>query len=118
MHLLRRTVARATIIARVSISEGERIFAAFGDSNSDPAQFNNPWKLQLDRDEGYSNAFGGGRHVCPGSGLARTELGILFTKLDESGILDEVTVAEPGLVDRPTPQLRTPRSLMLVAAQK
>lgn len=118
VHLVGRTAARATMIAGVPISEGERVFAAVGASNRDPAKFNNPWKLQLDRDEGYSNAFGGGRHVCPGSGLARTELGILFTKLDESGILDEVTVAEPGLVDRPTPQLRTPRSLMLVAAQK
>lgn len=113
VNLVARTAMRDVTVEGVEINAGERVYAMIGAANRDPSVYSEPWKLKLDRDEGSSLAFGTGQHVCPGALLARTEIAILFGKLSESGLLEEVKVTEAGLIDRTTPQLRSPKSLVV-----
>ena len=113
--LVARTALKNTVLLGNDIREGERVFAMIGAANHDPAKYTNPWELQLDRDEGRNLAFGTGPHNCPGALLAKTELGILLSKLSDSGILERIQTVSPGLIDRTTPQLRSPKSLLVAA---
>ncbi len=54
--------------------EGDWLLLPFPAANRDPAMFENPGVVQLDRAKNRHAAFGLGRHRCLGSNLARMEL--------------------------------------------
>jgi cytochrome P450 len=60
------------------IAAGELIFLMTAGANRDPAQFPEPDKLILTRDDGPHTGFGGGPHYCLGAALARMETQVLF----------------------------------------
>jgi cytochrome P450 len=66
---------------------GQRVFLVLASANHDPAVFDDPDRLRLDRDARQHMAFGGGAHFCLGSALARLEtataLPILVNALPE-----------------------------------
>ncbi|NKQ53205.1 cytochrome P450 [Amycolatopsis sp. K13G38] len=76
-----RVVKQDVEIGGVQLKEGDRILIPFGAADRDPEKFDNPDDVDLARDPNPHLAFGGGRHRCLGSHLARIELRIAFEEL-------------------------------------
>jgi cytochrome P450 len=55
------------------IERGESLSVSLGAANRDPAVYNNPNSFDIEREQIPHQAFGGGRHHCLGSSLARLE---------------------------------------------
>lgn len=63
------------------IEEGERLSIVWIAANRDPAVFEQPDEIRLDRDPADNLLYGGGIHVCPGAPLARLELRVVLEEL-------------------------------------
>lgn len=63
------------------IEEGERLMLVWIAANRDPAVFEQPDEIRLDRDPADNLLYGAGIHVCPGAPLARLELRVLLEEL-------------------------------------
>ncbi len=57
----------------ISIPAGSDLHLCIGAANRDPAQFDDPDTLKLDRRPNKHHAFAGGAHTCVGATLARME---------------------------------------------
>lgn len=64
----------ATTIGGVPVPPGQVAVPVFAAANRDPAAFDAPDELRLDRTPNPHLAFGHGRHLCLGAPLARVEL--------------------------------------------
>lgn len=75
------------------IRRGDSVGLMLGSANRDPARFQNPDVLDLQRSECLHCGFGSGIHFCLGSALARAEaqiaLNILLNRLPDLRLLDE-----------------------------
>jgi cytochrome P450 len=60
-------------IGGVPVRRGQQVVALVGAANRDPAQFDDPDRLDLSREPNHHIAFGGGIHRCLGAALARAE---------------------------------------------
>lgn len=60
-------------IGGVTIRKGERALVVIGAANRDPARFEDPRRLDVERTDGDHLSFGGGIHYCLGASLARVE---------------------------------------------
>lgn len=76
-----RIATRDTEIAGCPVAEGEWVMLGFPAANRDPAAFENPDHVQIDRQKNRHVAFGLGVHRCLGSNLARLELNIALEML-------------------------------------
>lgn len=65
--------------------QGELIALFFGSANRDPAQFESPDELQIDRRDNPHISFGAGIHFCLGAPLARLELNVALGSLFQRG---------------------------------
>jgi cytochrome P450 len=76
-----RTVTRPCELGGVELGPGDRVAVPYGAANRDPAVFDRPDEIVLDRAANRHLAFGGGIHRCLGSHLARLELRIAFEEI-------------------------------------
>jgi len=77
-----RKALRKTEIAGTSIPQGATVMISLLAANRDPATFENPSRLDLDRrNRNQHLAFGRGIHFCIGSQLSRTELRIALDRI-------------------------------------
>ncbi|HEY4398161.1 MAG TPA: cytochrome P450 [Acidimicrobiia bacterium] len=61
-------------VGDVTIPKGQNLIPLLGAANRDPAEFDDPDRLDLGRENANRNvAFGGGYHFCLGASLARLE---------------------------------------------
>jgi cytochrome P450 len=60
----------------VKMKAGDQILLMTTVANRDPEMFNDPHKVDLEREENLHLSFGSGIHRCAGSNLARLEIGI------------------------------------------
>nr|WP_241265688.1 cytochrome P450 [Streptomyces boncukensis] len=60
------------------IPAGRMLFLMTAGANRDPAQFTDPDRLDLTRNEGGHVSFGGGPHYCLGANLARMEAQVVL----------------------------------------
>ncbi|WP_280264412.1 cytochrome P450 [Nocardia abscessus] len=67
-----RTIAEDCEVAGASFREGDRVWLSWAMANRDPAVFDNPEELILDRKGNRHYSFGLGIHRCIGSNVART----------------------------------------------
>ena len=81
LQLFERWVLEDVEIHGVSIPRGAELGLLFGSANRDPAVFDDPDELRLDRDPNPHVSFGAGIHFCLGAPLARLELQVSFTTL-------------------------------------
>jgi cytochrome P450 len=82
LRMMLRSVARATSLGGVDLQEGDTLILLFGAANRDPAQYERPDELDLDRDQLRTHlAFGKGIHYCVGARLARLEGQIVLAEL-------------------------------------
>ncbi len=68
---------------KVAIKRGEGIICLLGAANRDPAQYEEPEKLDIARKNVRPLSFGGGIHHCLGAQLARIEAEIVFRAMAE-----------------------------------
>lgn len=66
------------------ISKGDMVLPVIGAANRDPAQFEDPGKLDVTRTHTHQLGFGTGPHMCAGIQLARFEARIAFEYLLEN----------------------------------
>lgn len=76
-----RVALQQVDIGGIRIAAGEGVFIPIAAANHDPQIFPDPTQLNLQRDTRSHLAFGYGAHQCPGQGLARLELQIVFSAL-------------------------------------
>jgi cytochrome P450 len=63
------------------VSAGDKVAIHWMGANHDPAEFDNPDEIRLDRAPNRHLAFGVGPHLCIGMHLARVELHAALTEL-------------------------------------
>lgn len=75
---LTRTATRDVCLAGRQIKKGDRVAAGFAAANRDPAVFDDPNSISIDRSPNRHLAFGHGMHFCMGSNLGRTEAAVVI----------------------------------------
>jgi cytochrome P450 len=91
------------------LKEGDWLLLPFPAANRDPAAFENPDIVQLDRARNRHAAFGLGRHRCLGSHLARMELRVALEEW--LARYPDFELADPAAVTWSGGQVRGPRTL-------
>ncbi len=84
-----RTAVFDTELDGVAIARGERVLLSWAAANRDPAVFEDPETVRLDRDPNRHLTFGAGQHRCLGSHFARVNFDV---------VLDEVLARIPDYV--------------------
>jgi cytochrome P450 len=82
----------------VKVGKGQQVVALLGAANRDPAQFLDPDRLDVGREDNRHIAFGGGIHFCLGAALARAEGRVAIA---------EVVTRFPGLELAGEPERKT-----------
>ncbi len=81
-RMMMRSVPGPASLGGVDICAGDTLLMLFGAANRDPAQYDRPDELVLDRDNVRTHlAFGRGIHYCVGARLARLEAQIVLSEL-------------------------------------
>ncbi len=88
-HGLIRYAAVYTTLGGRRIAAGDAVFVMSAAANRDPACFEEPDRLDLDRDDAPHLGFGRGAHYCLGAPLARLELTSAI-----AGLLDRFSTIE------------------------
>jgi cytochrome P450 len=95
-----RKVMEDSEVSGCPVAKGDRIMVALGSANRDPAEFDRPTEVVIDRTPNNHVAFGLGPHRCLGSHLARRELRIALeewhARIPEYRLDDSVEVVEHG----------------------
>lgn len=78
---LRRTVTADTQLGGTSLQKGDQLLLAFGAANRDPARFDQPDEIQLDRCPNQHLGFGAGHHRCVGSFFAKLEMRVALQEI-------------------------------------
>jgi cytochrome P450 len=81
VSFMARTVTRDTELSGTPLHAGDRLAVHFYSANRDPARFDHPDDLLLDRPPTPNAAFGIGVHRCLGISFARLQLAIAFEEL-------------------------------------
>jgi hypothetical protein len=89
--------------------EGDWLLLPFPAANRDPAAFENPGLVRLDRAANRHAAFGLGRHRCLGSNLARMELRVALEEW--LARYPDFELTDPAAVTWSAGQVRGPRTL-------
>jgi cytochrome P450 len=87
-----RRAVRDTTLGGVDLGAGTYVHIGIGAANRDPAQFQNPDRLDIRREPNRHLAFGTGIHACAGMSLARMEAQVAigrllarFTRIEPAG---------------------------------
>lgn len=80
MHF-RRTATRDTELGGTAIRAGDKVVMWYPSGNHDETAFEEPFAFDIDRDPNDHLAFGSGRHICLGGGLARLEVRVVLEEL-------------------------------------
>ncbi len=99
-----RIANRAIEIGGVRIEKGESMTASLAGANRDPEIYPDPDRFDIERKDTHHQSFGGGRHFCLGSHLARLEaqetLAALLSRFSH------LTLVEDGFEYAANPSLR------------
>ena len=104
-----RLVAKDFDFHGYPFKEGDWLLLPFPAANRDPAVFENPGQVQLDRAKNRHAAFGLGRHRCLGSNLARMELRVALEEW--LARYPDFELSDPAAVTWAGGQVRGPRTL-------
>ncbi len=92
-----RLARRTTTVGDVQIPAGTVVMVSLPAANRDPARFENPHELRIDRENAREHvAFGRGVHSCPGGPLARVEARVTIERILDRMHDIRVSEAEHG----------------------
>jgi cytochrome P450 len=94
LQMFERWVLEDVEICGQHVPKGQELALLFGSANHDPAQFEDPDRLDITRAHNPHMSFGAGIHFCLGAPLARVELDVSFSTLLRR-LPDLELVAEP-----------------------
>lgn len=106
-----RTAARDVMIAGKAIKKGQKVGLFFGAANRDPALFECPYEVDIDRTHNPHLTFGTGVHRCVGSHLARLQVKVAVEQLLTR--LSPFHIPDGAHVEYMTRQERGPSSVPL-----
>jgi cytochrome P450 len=109
--LMFRKATRDVEVAGQQIPKGDMVGIFFGLANRDPAVFEDPDEVDIDRAHNRHLAFGGGVHRCIGSNLARLQIRIALEQLIER--LSPFRIPDGAPVEYVSLQARGPMSIPL-----
>ena len=93
LQLFERTAVEDVELGDVVVESGQKVAVLLGSANRDPAVFEAPDELRVDRTPNNHLAFGVGVHFCLGAPLARMELveslGALFSAYPDLALTGE-----------------------------
>jgi cytochrome P450 len=78
---LGRTVSRDVEFHGQELKAGDRVMLMWAASNRDPAEFDDPDTIDIERHPNRHMAFGVGLHRCLGSNLARTMFQVMLDEI-------------------------------------
>lgn len=104
-----RIATRDTMLGDRAVKAGERVMLTFPAANRDPAVFDDPERVIIDREHNRHIAFGAGIHRCLGSNLARMEMQVAIEEM--LAMIPEFELADPDGVTWAGGQVRGPRHL-------
>ncbi len=107
-----RLVTEDVDYAGCPMKKGDKVLMNFPAANRDPAAFDHPEVVQLDRAHNRHVAFGSGIHRCAGSNLARMELQVALEEWLRR--IPEFSLAEGEEITWAGGQVRGPRKLPVV----
>jgi cytochrome P450 len=81
VQALARTATRDVAVGGQQIAAGERVMLCWAAANRDPATFDQPDDLVIDRFPNRHAAFGLGAHRCLGSNFARSEFAAMLNRV-------------------------------------
>ncbi len=94
LQLFERTAREPVEVGDITVQQGQKVAVLLGSANRDPAAFDRPDEMFVDRDPNPHVAFGVGVHFCLGAPLARMELAESLAALWER-FPDLALVGEP-----------------------
>ncbi len=106
-----RIARHDTVIGGAEVKQGERVLLSFPAANRDPAAFEHPNEVIIDREVNRHVAFGAGIHRCVGSNLARMEMQVAIEEF--LAMIPDFELADPDAVTWAGGQVRGPRTLPL-----
>ena len=109
VQAISRMVLEDLQIGDKQIAKGERISMNIASANRDPAQFSDPYRFDIQRNEGRHLGFGFGIHFCLGAALARMEAQAVIGSVVRR--MPELRLEEPGIEWRNSPVLRGLKTL-------
>ena len=108
-HMITRFALADTKLGPRNIRTGDTLYTVIAAANRDPAQFPDPDRLDIYRNDNRHLSFGLGIHFCLGAPLARLELDVaLRALLQRYGAFRMVSMQRGG-----TFLLRGPRSIVI-----
>jgi hypothetical protein len=107
-----RIATADTTVAGCPVPHGRRVLLSFPAANRDPAVFENPDEVILEREHNRHVAFGSGVHRCAGSNLARMELRVALQTWVAR--IPHFRLADPDRVTWAGGQVRGPRSVPVI----
>ena len=102
VQMVNRVTEAEVEVAGTTIPAGEVVFALIGAGNHDPARYQDPDRLDVQRTDIQPLSFGGGVHFCLGAALARSEIRITLDALLDRFEQIELDGAPPPFQDRLT----------------
>lgn len=78
---LSRVASEDLVLGAQPIKAGDGVIINLTAPNYDPRHWEDPYQLNIDRNDRAHVAFGGGTHACLGQNLARAELALVFEQL-------------------------------------
>jgi hypothetical protein len=107
-----RIAVKDTVVAGREVKAGDRVLLAFPAANRDPAQFDRPDDVVIDRAHNRHVSFGVGIHRCAGSNLARMEMKVAIEEW--LAACPEFALDPDGEVGFAGGQVRGPRTVPVV----
>ncbi|MGA1437464.1 MAG: cytochrome P450 [Ilumatobacteraceae bacterium] len=104
-----RVAKHDTMLGDREVKAGERVILTFPAANRDPAMFENPEEVIIDREHNRHIAFGSGIHRCAGSNLARMEMQVAIEEFLK--MIPEFEIADADAVTWAGGQVRGPRNI-------
>jgi len=104
-----RIATEDTVVAGREVKAGERVLLSFPAANRDPAVFDRPEEVIIDRAVNRHVAFGAGIHRCAGSNLARMEMQVAIEEF--LAMIPEFELVDGDAVTWAGGQVRGPRHL-------